>query len=108
MDNSTVRECSYGLLSIAQVDAATFTGCTFRDCTGYDMVGLGGASHALFRGCEFTNNRWDDSWSHFLSMDDEASAAFEGCSFDQAAFADLTGDAMAGKHITVDSPLVAS
>ena len=103
---SVIRECSYGLVSLAQVSDARFGSCEFRDCEGYDMIGLRDGCRALFQDCTFLNNTWETKWSRFLSMDENCEAAFLGCTLDQTAYDDLTGS-IEGKDVTLEDLTVA-
>ena len=104
--DSVIRDCSYGLLSLVQVAEAGFGGCVFRDCTGYDMIGLRDSCSAYFQSCTFVNNVWDETWCHFLSMDGGSDAFFLDCTFDRPAYFDLTSDFMAEKNVTIESHTV--
>ena len=104
--DSVIRDCSYGIMSLAQVADAGFGGCVFRDCEGFDMIGLRDGSSAFFLSCAFVDNTWDEGWSHFLSLDASSAAAFLDCTFDRPAYFDLTGDYMAGKNVTIEAPTV--
>jgi len=101
-----IRDCSYGMLSLAGAPDAVFGGCSFKDCSGYDMLGLRDGSCAFFLDCVFTDSTWDESWSHFLSMDADSAASFIGCTFDQNAYADLSAT-MAKQNVTLEDPTVA-
>ncbi len=104
--DSVIRDCSYGILSLTQVADAGFGGCVFRDCSGYDMIGLRDGSGVFFQSCAFLNNTWDAGWSRFLAMDDSCAAVFLDCTFDRAAYFDLTGDRMTGKNVWIKAPTV--
>ncbi len=104
--DSVIRDCSYGMLSLFQVADAGFGGCVFRDCEGYDMIGLRGDTNASFQSCVFLNNSWDPDWSRFLSMDERSSAVFRNCTFDRPAYFDLTDYTIPGHNVTIESPTV--
>ena len=103
--DSVIRECSYGLLVLRQVRDAGFGGVRFHDCTGFDMLNLRESS-ASFQACEFINNTWDESWSHFLAMDALADVTFRSCTFDRATHFDLTDERLAGSRIVIENPTI--
>ena len=103
--DSVIRDCSYGILELRQVKDAGFGDVSFRDCTGFDMLALRESS-ATFQSCDFRNNKWDEGWCHFLSMDALSSSTFRSCTFDRAAYFDLTDERLAESSILIESPTV--
>ena len=85
--------------------AAGFGGVTFRDSSGFDMLDIR-ESHLSFQSCTFQNNKWDEDWCHFISLDAASSARFSACVFDKATYYDLTGERFAESDILVESSKV--
>lgn len=103
--DSVIRDCSYGMLDLAQVRDAGFGDVVFRNCSGFDMLCLR-ESGASFQSCSFLDSVWDEDYCHFLALDEASSAAFRACTFDQAAYFDLTDGRLAGKSVTIETPTV--
>jgi len=103
--DSEIRDCSYGILELRQVQDAGFGDVSFHDCTGFDMLNLRESS-ASFQSCEFKNNTWDQGWCHFLAMDSYSSVTFRSCTFDRASHFDLTDERLAESNILIESPTV--
>ena len=103
--DSVIRDCSYGLVDLTNVKDAGFGGVTFRDSSGFDMLDIR-ESHLSFQSCTFQNNKWDEDWCHFISLDAASSARFSACVFDKATYYDLTGERFAESDILVESSKV--
>ena len=103
--DSVIRDCSYGLVDLTNVKDAGFGGVTFRDSSGFDMLDIRESSLS-FQSCTFQNNKWDEDWCHFISLDAASSARFSACVFDKATYYDLTGERFAESDILVESSKV--
>ncbi|MGJ4950944.1 right-handed parallel beta-helix repeat-containing protein [Bradyrhizobium sp. HKCCYLS20291] len=58
IDNSTVRDCSYGILNISNSKNITFTGCVFANNREFDLCSFfGDVEHIMFRKCSFNRNQ---------------------------------------------------
>ena len=101
--DSVIRDCSYGLIDLAQVKDAGFGNVIFRDCTGYGMLNFR-ESNAAFQSCSFLNNVWEAGYSHFLASDALSSVIFRSCTFDQAAYDDLTNSMLTETAVILEAP----
>ncbi|WP_316163387.1 right-handed parallel beta-helix repeat-containing protein [Bradyrhizobium sp. SZCCHNRI20481] len=58
VDNTTVRDCSYGILKISNSQNITFTGCVFADNREFDLCSFfGEVEQIMFRKCSFERNQ---------------------------------------------------
>lgn len=58
MENSIIRECSYGMIEGDNGSRFQFTNCEFRDCDGYSMIETR-ETEAEFIKCKFEENNFD-------------------------------------------------
>lgn len=77
VENSTIRECSYGLMDLNGCSGVSFVNCDLRDCGGYNSLNVF-QSGVTFDGCRFEGN--SGLWG-FLSQVEGNSLRFNGCSF---------------------------
>ena len=96
MDNSTVRECTYGCLSFYGCYSLYFLYDQFRDCEGYNMLEFYNGA-ADFEGCSFEN-----LGGTFLYVDDSAHVTFTECAMDEEARAFLENHPAFGTQIEGD------
>ncbi|MBO4915743.1 MAG: right-handed parallel beta-helix repeat-containing protein, partial [Oscillospiraceae bacterium] len=59
LSDSTIRDCSYGIVSLMTCAGVTAKDCTFKNNNGYDLINLLN-SFALFDGCTFVGNEGDE------------------------------------------------
>lgn len=87
MERSTIRECSFGILSVYDCRGFRFVDCELRDCAGYNMLAVT-TSALSFDNCSFRNNSgmWD-----FISQTEGNSLRFYACRFDTWETAQLVG-----------------
>ncbi len=81
LKDCVVRDCSYGIVSLAFCSEVRCEDCAFRDNAGYDMLSLSG-SFVLFEGCAFTGNGGSGFLPTGYYRGSESGAYFEGCTFD--------------------------
>ena len=77
MENSTIRECSYGLMDVNSCRGFRFINCALRDCGGYNLLNAF-LSELSFENCSFTGN--SALWN-FISETSGNSLRFYSCSF---------------------------
>lgn len=63
--NTTIRECTRGILWLENTNNAYFTDCVMRDNTGADMVNLNGAINIFFDQVRFENNEAPTEWGPY-------------------------------------------
>lgn len=56
MENSIIRECTYGLAVITRSSNVAFRNTVFKDTGEYDLVSVTGSDEVFFEGCEFSGN----------------------------------------------------
>ncbi len=96
MNDSIIRECTYGCLSIMGSYSMSFSNDDFRDCEGFNMLEFY-YSAADFRDCSFKN-----LGGTFLYVDDSAHISFNGCTMDSEIKAFLENHAAFGTQIEGD------
>jgi len=99
--DSVIRDCTYGIMTLSEVHDALFERLACRNCSHFDQMELL-SSDVLFKTCWFTGNAWDE-WSSFLRIDDGASARFDGCTFDVAAYRDLVNNSRFNSKVIVQN-----
>ena len=100
--DSTIRDCSYGLLTLDNVTDAGFGGCEFRNCDGYTMVQLY-RSAVYFSECLFHNLKWSEG-SRFVSLEPGDEASFTDCRFDWNVLNALSTHPSNGSGVTLSNP----
>jgi hypothetical protein len=83
MDDSIIRDCTYGCVDMVDSFGVSFTNDVFRDCEGFYMLELHYTS-ADFRECAFENLGGD-----FLHVDENSHVSFTGCAMDDGTRAFL-------------------
>ncbi len=79
MKDSTIRDCSYGIVDIYFGSDILFQDCSFRNNEGFDLVSFYD-TFARFDGCTFSGNKGTE----LLPMNGgDSGAIFEKCSFDR-------------------------
>ena len=96
MDDSVIRECTYGCISMNESYGLFFTGDTFRDCDGFTMLELYNAS-ATFENCSFSGLK-----GSFLSAGEYSYINFTGCDLEEEYKAFVEGLPYFGTQIIVD------
>lgn len=56
-DNTVIKECTYGIISVKSLDAAEFTKCKFYDNQEFDLISIHNGNSVTFSKCEFFNNK---------------------------------------------------
>jgi hypothetical protein len=59
IEDSVVRDCTYGLATIWRCEDLYFGSTVFRGTGEFDLVDVTASVHLLFRDCEFSRNRGD-------------------------------------------------
>ncbi len=77
MEDSTIRDCSYGLLNVSNSRGLRFINCSMHGTGGYNMLDVT-LSSLSFDGCTFEDN--SGLWG-FLSQAEGNSLRFYACSF---------------------------
>ncbi|MBE7003933.1 MAG: right-handed parallel beta-helix repeat-containing protein [Ruminococcaceae bacterium] len=80
LNDSVIRDCSYGIISLNVCGDVTAKNCTFRNNGGYDLVSLAN-SFARFDGCAFTENEGDEFLHASAWYGDDSGARFDRCTF---------------------------
>ena len=96
MNDSIIRECTYGCVSVSGSYSMFFTNNDFRDCEGYNMLEFY-YSGADFRDCSFKNLK-----GTFLYVDDSSHISFSGCTMDEDAKAFIENHPAFGTQIEGD------
>ena len=85
MEDSVIRDCTYGCLSMYNSYGLYFTNDTFRDCNGYNMLEFFNST-ADFQDCTFDNLN-----GTFLYADEYAYVYFVRCAMDEDMKAAVEG-----------------
>jgi hypothetical protein len=88
ISGTTIRECSYGIISIGNSTDVNFRNCELKDCTGYYQLESWN-SELLFESCNFSGNGKGDD-CEFIADDSNKSIYFKGCSFSEWESEQLT------------------
>ena len=96
LDNSIIRECTYGCVSTTGTYSMFFTNDEFRDCEGYNMLEF------FYSAAEFQNCSFENLNGTFLYVDDSAHVSFSGCSMDSDTKAFLENHPAFGTQIEGD------
>ena len=68
IENSIIRECTYGLLEFSKSEYISFTNTIFKDTGDYSLISFWDSYHIGFRNCEFRNNEGSTMfYSDYLS-----------------------------------------
>lgn len=70
MENSIVRECTYGLLNITKSSRVSFRNTVFRTTGEYDLISVNSSDDVRWEDCDFLEN-----WGSVLFNVDRASTA---------------------------------
>ena len=65
--DSSIYECTYGIITVDSCADISFENCIFRDNTGFNMVTVGNTSGFTIDSCEFLRNTpyWDNPYPMF-------------------------------------------
>ncbi|MEQ8535890.1 MAG: right-handed parallel beta-helix repeat-containing protein [Coleofasciculus sp. D1-CHI-01] len=68
-----IRDCTYRILRLTDINTATFIDCHFFDNRRFEMVMVRSSQNVEFRNCDFRTNRVDTNWndSFFLISESE-------------------------------------
>lgn len=75
--DSTLRDCSYGLIDISESSDVSFKSCDMTGSTGYTMLSIY-SSDVTFSKCTFEDNTCDDG---FVTFSSKNNVSFKGCTF---------------------------
>lgn len=75
--DSTLRDCSYGLVWISECEDVTFKSCEMTGTSGYTMLDIY-ESNVTFNKCNFEDNTCDDG---FVTFSDANDIKFKACTF---------------------------
>ena len=78
VEDSIIRECSYGIVEIRRSSNVTFAGCTMRDCDGYTLLDCV-ESDIVFSKCNFSGSR--GAWGFLPGDNNENDILFTQCDF---------------------------
>jgi len=77
VNDCTIRECSYGIVSIWLSSDVEFNNCMMKECEDLDLIDVR-TSSVTFKKCVFENNKTDYD---FVAKDSKSSVIFKGCFF---------------------------
>lgn len=97
-ENTTIRDCSYGVISAYNLSNATFTNCNFKNCMEYTMFECNESS-LTFSKCSFSNLS-----GGLLGGLDSSYYRFVNCTFDDDAWAQVVDAAAVTSRVTMIEP----
>jgi len=103
MDGGSIHDCSYGIMELRNVAAAEFDSVAFSRCREFTMLGFWN-SGVRFDRCVFAENEWIEGWG-FMYCDSSSNVAFDGCTFDLAAYQSIT-DRSGFEGVSVTDPVI--
>lgn len=98
MCNSTIHDCSYGIMDLYDSSDLTFENCSFFYNEFLSMLNFNYVQNAVFHGCEFYENNCEGY--AFISADGYSTASFTGCRFRSNVFGSLCGENSGGIRIS--------
>lgn len=57
MERSIIRDCSYGIMQIANTEDCVFTDCDFVRCREFTLIAVGNSTGTRFTRCRFAQNK---------------------------------------------------
>lgn len=97
--NTTIRECTRGILWLENTGDCYFTNCSMRDNTGADMVNLNGTYNVVFDQVRFENNHVPTEWGPYDFFRFENS--YQAIQLNNCLFKNCTAD-----YFTTNSSLI--
>ena len=88
-DQSTIRECTYGIATIANSSDVMFSNSKFIDNREFDLVDVKHTSGVRFVGCHFVNNR-SSKGNYFFKTDKQSSLVVKDATFEKNKLSQLT------------------
>lgn len=79
VDDTIIRECSYGIVSMRFCSDTEFNNCILKECEYLDLLDLRCCS-VTFNKCEFKDNK---TKYDFVARNSKSSVFFNGCHFDE-------------------------
>lgn len=79
VEDTTIRECSYGIISMRYCTDTEFNKCIFKECEYLDLLDVRYCS-ITFNNCEFKDN---NTQYDFVERNSKSSLFFNGCFFDE-------------------------
>ena len=89
-DNSTIHDCTYGIMYMIGCGGLRFNRCRFLDNQDLDQIYLDSTSTVWFNECEFSGNKVAPQYkqAEFVRcINDCYNISFEGCSFKGNSYA---------------------
>ena len=77
VNDTTIRECTYGITSIYLSSDMEFNNCVLKECEHLDLIDAR-MSSIKFNNCQFKDNKTNYD---FIMKDSKSSVIFKGCSF---------------------------
>lgn len=92
-DQSSIRECTYGIAEIAASSDVEFNRSTFSDNAEFDLVSVSETPSVRFTGSTFSKNRVSKGYGHsFFKVDGNSRVVLANTSFTDNDFERLTND----------------
>lgn len=88
VNNTIIRECTYGIMSLISSNDCIFESCTFKDNTGDNMVKLQYVYGLKFNNAQFINNQTPKEYGpyeFFRFQDDNQTISLNNCTFTNSA-----------------------
>ncbi len=90
MKNSTIRECTYGIVYLQGVHNSGFYGCIMKDNGQFDLVEMHGSNTIIFENVQFVNNMVSDEWGPYAFF--KTGESFETVTLNQCIFENCSAD----------------
>ena len=65
-NNSVIRDCSYGIMTVDSSRNLEFSNSSFRNCEEFDLINIIGGSNVTFTGCKITGNKTSTSYGEYI------------------------------------------
>lgn len=81
VENTSIFECTCGLVYLSQVSGMTFKDCSMTNSSGYAMFELNECSSVLWENCSICDNTVENAEWSFVESYDSFNVTFRDCQF---------------------------
>lgn len=96
--DSTIHDCSYGLIWFDDCDKANFKNCNITGIEGYGVISAF-SSNITFNKCSFEDNNCSYG---FVTLDSSNKIAFKACTFGEAESGSVNGGDLGDDSVSFD------
>lgn len=79
--NTTIQDCTYGIIWITECENFEFEDCQFTNNREYDAIEIARSRTITFDDCQFINNVVAEEWDSFFNVEDSEQIRVEDCYF---------------------------